>query len=328
MNPRNTISVALCLFIATLAPAGAAAQGLMNEEGFFRGQQQAYQDWLDLSGLGQVLKVYDITVRPDTVFMYLAIPTSVQGREEKTDYVLSAWDKLRARFREQNSLSLESQLFLKMLHIMELEPRQAVVLLFDTYDPYETPLYYAVFYTQEKITVDSTAFRSTSHSVQVYVPPVAESAQSEVAVGKVLAGQYAGLFRKIHDFFNRRYDPSEVQITEKLADYERGIYVISLRPLYKEVLKDQENLLVCQWLNRLGFDCNTLKKEWLTFTFTVTQASYGYKLDCILEGKCSEGSGAWSGRGAFRDIDNDEYSRQVLQEYGDWLMGQLRRFLE
>ena len=328
MNPRNILPILCCLLLASLAPGKAFSQDLTADEGFFKGQKQVYQDWLNLSGLGEVLKVYEVTVKPDAVFLYLDIPATFQNREQKTDYVLSAWNELRARFRENNSISLESQLFLKMLHIMELEPQQAAVLLFDTYDPYETPLYYAVFYKQEQITVDSTVFRSTSHSVQVYVPPVAESAQSELAVGKAPAGQYAGLFRKISEFFNRRFDPAKVQITEKLADYEKGVYVISLKPLYKEVLKDQQNLLVCQWLNRLGFDCNTLKKEWLTFTFNVIPTDFGYKLDCLLEGKCSESSSAWSGRGSFRDIDNDEYSREVLQDYGDWLMGELRRFLE
>ncbi|MCB0566203.1 MAG: hypothetical protein H6573_32165 [Lewinellaceae bacterium] len=313
----------LLLFLA--CPWHLRGQGLKKDEVFFKSQQKAYQEWLDLSGLGELLQVETITVEEDKVNLYLKIPSPYSGRDDLADYVRSAWRKLGAEYNKKNSIGLEAQLFLKMIHLMELEPGQATVQLYDTYDTrLKEYVFYGIYYEGQGIKIDSSLTKDAFHSFPVYVPELAKSAQTGINVN---IGHNDSTFRKIHAFARQRFEKSGASISEQLVDFEEGIYVLSVKPLYREVLKDQQNLLICEWLRRLSLDCTTLKKEWLTFTFVVNPTTYGYRLDCTLNGKCTEKSTLWNERGEYSNIDQDLKSWKILKDYGDGLMTELRQFL-
>ncbi len=331
MKPGKYLFTAVILSLFSGLPYRAGAQGLKDETAFFKSRQTLYQEWLDLTGLGRLLKVRDITADEQQVNLYLEIPGPYSDRERHADYVKSAWEQLRLEFGKNNALGLESQLLLKMLHILELEPGQATVQLYDTYAPEIKPyVFTGIYYDQEKKRIRDTimVMKATWHSVPVVIPGLTGGAHAGADIAKPHPGRNDAVFKQIRDFIRRRYNSPGAGLAEPVIDVENGIYTLSLKPLYKEVLKDQQNQFLCQWLNRLGFDCNTLKQEWLTFTFKVVPKSFGYQLDCQLEGKMAEKNSAFGARGAFRVIDHDPDSRRILQEYGDGLMGELRTFLK
>lgn len=318
----------LCLLSIT----GFAQEGLEKDEAFFRQQVPVFQKWLDMNGLGEVLNVRDVVVSPNEVDLFLEIPGPYTHPDSLADYVFLNWIELRHTFRQKNAINLETQLFLKMLHIMELEREQAFVHLYDTYETSrQEKVGYRISFQNEQITTDSLPFRpkATFHSVKILSSRQAGIAQSEIEIKREFLKGNDQLFDRIYSFFRQvRFQNNTIQPIEKIRDLEQGLYTISVKPIYKEVLKDQENQLICQWLNRLGFsDCNTLKKEWLTFTFKVTPNEFGFQLDCTLEGKCSERRNLLSARGSFKEIDHDPASKEILQDYGDLFLGDLRRFL-
>jgi len=333
INNSMKLKRSWCLvFLSFLVLSTLQSQDLLERKAFFEKQRAVYQEWLDHSGVGKVFKVEDLLVKPDRVDLYLSLPTqrTSQKRADETGYFFTNYRNVRKKYNEQNTLDLEQQLFLKMLHIMELEPSQATVQLYDTYDMTKASIgFYAVYYEESQIKVDSSGYRGTDHSVPVYIA-IEESAEAGVQLTKL--SQPATVFACIENFFRERVahknsqDDCQIDSGEITAfPISETQYQIGLKPLCKEVLKNQNNPAICDWLQRLGFNCSTIKREWLTFTFTLTPQNKGFQLDCYLDGKCKAPE-VFAGT-QYKVIDHDEQSTEILQTYGDELLQSLRSYL-
>lgn len=300
---------------------------------FYKSQEIVYQEWLDQAGLGKILKVQETELRQDSLALYLRIhnPGTPQSGDDRAGYFFTNFRNARKKFNARNSLSLEQQLFLKMLHIMEVGPDKATVQLYDSYDWLDAELgFYGIYYDNDRIQVDSSGYKGTDHSTPVYIA-VQESAEAGMHVIKPVSPE--SVFACIKSFFHQRLQSqSETNDCYTLAAIPTAFQVdsnkfqLSIKPLCQEVLAQQNNRAICDWLNRLGFNCTTLKKEWLTYTFTVMPTATGYQLDCYIDGKCKAPE-VFSGT-RYKIIDHDEASTAILKAYGDELLQELRAFLQ
>lgn len=336
MKKRKQAKIWKTLILVSLlsAPSLQAQEGidLRERETFFESQQAVYQEWLDQTGMGKVLKVEALGVKDTQVDLYLSLPNPnvIQKGEDRAGYFFANYRNIRQQFNRQNSLSLEQQLFLKMLHIMELEPSQATVQLYDTYDVTEDVLgFYGVYYEEDEIKVDSSGYMGTRHGVAVYVH-LDEAAECDLQLPKKHKPQQ--VFACIKHFFTERVRQQTNQAS--CQDYAKKViafpisensFQVSLKPVCKEVLKNQNNPVICDWLQRLGFNCNTIKSEWLTYTFTISPEASGYQLDCYIDGKCK--APEVFGGTQYKEIDHDTSSTKILQQYGDELLMALRAHL-
>lgn len=300
---------------------------------FYKSQESIYQEWLDQAGLGKIIKVQETGLRQDSLDLYLRIhnPQVPREGEDSAGYFFTNFRNAREQFNARNSLNLEQQLFLKMLHIMEVGPEKASVQLYDSYDLTQPILgFYGIYYDNNRIQVDSSGYKGTDHSTPVFV-----AIQESPETGTPVRGPVSPttVFACIKSFFNQRLQSRSATngcstpIGKPTAfQVDDNKFQLSLKPLCKEVLAQQNNRAICDWLNRLGFNCTTIKREWLTYTFTVTPNSNGYQLDCYIDGKCKAPE-VFAGT-RYKIIDHDEASTTILQDYGDELLQELRAFLQ
>lgn len=300
---------------------------------FYQQQEAVYQAWLDQAGLGHIIRVHTTALRQDSLDLYLSIynPKPPEKGEDGAGYFFANFRHARQQFNARNSLSMEQQLFLKMLHIMEVDPQKASVQFYDSYDMSQPVLgFYGIYYEDQQIQVDSSGFKGTGHAVPVYIA-VKDSAETGTLVRKEVPPSQ--VFTCIQSFFEQRLqarpttnDCSDLPEKPRALQVDENKFQLSIKPLCKEVLSHQNKPAICDWLNRLGFNCTTIKKEWLTYTFTITPSPKGYQLDCYIDGKCKAPE-VFSGT-RYQIIDHDEASTAILQEYGDALMQELRSFLQ
>lgn len=324
------------LWILLLCGTGslmAQPSGSASNKAFYEQQKAVYQEWLNQAGLGQIIRVKEIGLSRDTLNLYLTVynPNIPQKGKDGAGYFFTNFRNARKKFQANNSLSLEQQLFLKLLHIMEVDPAKASVQLYDNYDVSQPILgFYGIYYEDQQIQVDSSGFKGTDHSVPVYLV-VKESAESGTTVREQVSP--SRVFSCIKSFFNQRIqtqaetnDCTGFQATYNAFRIDENKYQFSVKPLCKEVLSHQNKPAICDWLNRMGFNCTTIKREWLTYVFTVKPSQNGYQLDCYIDGKCKSPE-VFTGT-HYKIIDHDKASKAILQEYGDELLDDLRSYLE
>ena len=306
-----------------------AQDSLVNDLPFFQDRGSAYQNWLEEMELDKILQVREIQVFSEDknyVSLYLEIPNNYSDRDSIADYVLHAWRELRKAYEERNNFKLEIELFLQMIHLFELDPSEAAIQLYDSYDPTIKELVFFVIYSVDsEIVMDSSLSRSTEHELEVSIPSMKNRGSIEVNLPEGQELAYINLFEKINTFFFEKFNgDNSVNLDEPILDGKRGIYQVSVYPLKEEVLNDHQELAICEWLNRLNFSCSTKPTEWLTFTFSVVDEM---TLTCRLDGKFSNQSIFSSKRGTFEPIDYDEESRTILKRYGDIFMNNLKQYL-
>ena len=127
------------LFALFLLPIIAAAQPDLNletDKNFFVEKSTEYDKWLKSTGLGNVLRVETVRVVPEAISLDLGFYTS------NGDSVTVLWNALKRDFEKQDrGLTLEEELFNKMLYFMEIKPTQGYVQLFNSYD-----IFYVSYY--------------------------------------------------------------------------------------------------------------------------------------------------------------------------------------
>ena len=106
----------LSLLLLSLLHHSTSAQieDLTKDSEFFQKQAQLYQRWLDHSGLGKLLKVHTIEVKPQELSLYLAFPF------EDIDSVATAWKLLKTSYDRAHPVTLEQELFYKLVNLMEV----------------------------------------------------------------------------------------------------------------------------------------------------------------------------------------------------------------
>lgn len=298
----------------------AQKEDLTKDKAFFEQQAKLYQQWLAHNGLGKTLHVKTIEVEPQQVALYLAFPT------ENADSVAAAWDQLKKDYAALNTgLSLEQELFYKMLHVMELRQSVANVQLYNTYDTRLEPCFYRGIYVKDgAFHLDSSGCKSKK--LDIYISPGDLSGakkHSASSFQKQYTQQY--VFDKIHQYAKQRYEQQKCEnripaVSPPLID--GNLMRFEVTDLCKEVLKNESNNAFCDFLSKYLKPCNWIKREKLTFSFIYQQKDNGFLLKCEVEGKVGSGFYDQVGRGGYLDmeIDFDGY----LKDYADKLQYELK----
>lgn len=122
----------LLTFITALLSCLTVAYGqvdLTRYEDMFQRQASVYGSWLAHNGMKSQLQVETVAIGPDKVKLFLKFAS------EHPDTVTATWRQLKADFERVSAFTLEERLYLQMLHTFELQPEQAKLLVYDTYDP-------------------------------------------------------------------------------------------------------------------------------------------------------------------------------------------------
>ena len=320
MKKSNCLLPAV-LFLLFSTLLHAQKEDLTKDKVFFGQQAKLYQRWLEHNGMGKTLRVKTVEVEPQQVALYLAFPT------ENADSVAAAWDQLKKDYAALNTgLSLEQELFYKMLHLMELRQSVANVQLYDTYDTRREPCFYRGIYVKDGMfRVDSSGCRSQRRDI--YVSPGDLSGAKKHAVEtfqKQFTQQY--VFDKIHEYAKQRYERKACENrnpTVSPPQIDGNFMRFEVTDLCKEVLKDEQNNAVCSFLNKYFKPCNWIKREKLTLSFVYQTRDNGFWLKCEVEGKVGSGFYDSVGRGGYLDmeIDFDGY----LKDYADKLQYELKK---
>lgn len=319
MKKSNLLFAALFLALSL----AAQKEDLTQDKAFFEQQSKLYQRWLEHNGLGKTLHVKTVEVEPQQVALYLAFPT------ENADSVAVAWDQLKKDYAALNTgLSLEQELFYKMLHIMELRQSSANVQLYDTYDTRKEPCFYrGIFVKEGAFRVDSSGCRSKK--LDIYVSPgdlKGAKKHSIASFQKQYTRDY--VFDKVHQYAKQRYERQACESRHPAVSapmIDGNLMRFEVTDLCKEVLKDESNSSVCEFLKLFGRPCNWIKREKLAFTFVYQPTEGGFALKCEVEGKVGSGFYDQVGRGGYLDmeIDFDGY----LKDYADKLQYELKQVI-
>ena len=306
-------SLLIFLLILTVVGQSFAQENILKDSSFFhRTALIDYQEWLDSSGLGKLLKVETITVDSNSLSLYLGFHT------ENTDTIINTWEKLKISYDDYYPDSLEEGLFYKMPHLMEIPDSQCIIQIYDTYDLSVQPCFFKVIYFEDgELRTESSGCRDPiDREMELNIGELTNGKKvSEQEIAKALNRDM--VYQKIIDHAKEYYKsintdniPAEVNVLEKRKKLR--FEVINLR---REVLTDEANPLLAEILTRWGYRLNWVKREMLNFTIIYTKTEHGIKLHLSLDGKY--------GSGLFRQIERGGYLpmdpkfKKYLEVYAD-----------
>ncbi len=287
------------------------------DSSFFRDQAELYQKWLDKSGLGKVLRVYTIEAKPQELSLYLAFHT------EESELCLALWDRLKADFEKRNPITLEQELFYKMVHLMEVRQEMANVQIYDIYDTRRNYYFFVGIYfdaDEKKVRTQQKITTLKGPSREIVLDSNTFDGQKTTSFEEIRKRYTkSAVFDTIFKYSKERYEKRkcdlrypEVRILE--SDEVLRFEVIDL---CKEVLEDEENHWICEVLKRFSHKCNWIKREKLEFTVTYTTTAKGIKIGVKVDGKYGSGYYDKVRRGGYHDMDLD--FDDYLENYADRL---------
>ena len=311
----------LLLFLIPFAATNAQTENLTKDEPFFKEQADLYQKWLNHSGLGKILKVHALEVNPKELSLYLSFNT------EDTDLVIAQWEQLKSDFTKQHSLSLEQQLFYKMIHLMEIRQGIGNVQLYDTYDLKLEPCFYVGIYFEDGVVrVDSSGCKSKVRKIAIDPSDLGNMKKVAVADFKKQFDKTT-VFNKIYNYAEKKFQKEVCQNRYpkvRLRESKENLR-FEVIDLCREVLTDAANPTLCRLLQTIGYDCNWVKREKLDFIITYNNTPTGFELNLTIDGKYGSGYYEKVERGGYisMEIDFDEY----LEVYADEFSEKLRRVI-
>jgi len=308
------------------------SENLKNDEAFFKNQEKIYQKWLDHSGLGKTLSVNATIVKEDKLILYLQFPFS------DTDSVTNAWNQLKTDFEKKNSLSLEQELFYKMVSIMELRQSMAFIQLYDTYD---TRVEYCfkrdIFYKDERVLIEKEMCRAKKEEVHFDASDFSNLRDGEALKISGENGNKKKLtpieirakfprrlvFDRILNFAKNKYEKTKcdkrypkVRVLEN-----KEVLRLEIVDLCREVI-EEGNPNTCEILKWFGHDCNWIKRERLILTFSYVETSAGFSIHCIIDGAYGSGYYDQVRRGGYINMEVD--FDLELEHYADLFKEEIR----
>lgn len=308
----------ILLFLLFVPKGGQGQDDLRAKKEYFSSQGEVYQRWLQSSGLGQYLTVYDVRVGENYVAVRLLVPF------EQAEAAAGAYHALKDAFEKESVLSLEEQLFYKAHFILDI-PREKVHVTIRNNYIQSTPFLRSISFKDGDVVTKADNPKSKITDVDLVVRPLKGDAEPGVAA---YHGGYAKekVFDCVIQFAKERYEQRECFNKEPtVEDVSRGQRLrFKVRGLCREVIPE-DNSLVKSLLQTFGLAENWYKRELLYFTITYLPTSDGAQLVIILEGKF--GSGLYSSVNEAGYILMESDFNDELQNYTDRFGLELRDFL-
>lgn len=322
MKP-TTIPQSLCLLGACLlafSSISAQPEGLAKDAGFFNQQKETYQRWLDHSGLGEVLHVEELKVEEERLSLYLGFPFS------DIDSIVRSWEALKREFEMESPLSLEQQLFYKMVNLMEVRQSLADVQIYDTYDLRREPLFFrGIYFDEGRVKVEESNPRAKIREVKFSPHKLGEKMKSMSVEEFNKRYSKEAVFDLIYQYARQHFEQKscEGRYPEVRLLENDEVLRFEAIDLCREVLTDAANPLLAKFLNTFGLDYNWVKREKLDVTIAYKKSDTGFSLHITIDGKYGSGLYSQVGRGGYysMEIDFDEY----LEIYADRFKERLRQ---
>lgn len=301
-NQTYTIMKKILQLLFFLLPFYGFAQieDLTQDFDFFQERQALYQKWLDHSGLGQVLKVKDIKVEPKELSLYLAFQT------EDVDSSMIAWRTLKQTYEADFPITLEQQLFYKMVSLMGVRQSIANIQIYDTYDLKVEPLFFVgIYFDEGKVQVESSVPRSIVKNINISVADLSRKLQlSEGEVKERFTKEY--VFETIYENAKRKFKSEQCGDRQPRVQYleRQELLRYEVSNLCREVSKSAPQPKVCRILRRLGHPCNWIRREKLEFTITFLETRDGFNIGVILDGSY--------GSGYYDEVEIDGYESMEI----------------
>ncbi|MEZ4773067.1 MAG: hypothetical protein R3D00_07785 [Bacteroidia bacterium] len=318
-------AVAIFLFPGFCAFAQVA--DFRTEKPYLHEQKDRYQHWLEYSGIGDILRVYDLTVEERDVVLFLGFT-----RPAGTDYMINAWETLKFSFEAEHPIRLEQALFYKWISLSGISQDANVgVYVYNTYEPGLPKLFGRQIYFDAdsgKVMVEEYNPKSMVRKIEITPPTFSDKKISEAEIRKQWSKKV--VFDKIYAYAKNRYEQTRCdqrfpQVKPPLEDDD--VLRFEVIDLCKEVLVDESQNALCELFRSLSIsDCNWVKREMLTFTITHEETVSGVKITVDIEGKY--GSGFYSNLSGLRGyMDMEEEFKSYLERYADQFKTELKKIL-
>ncbi len=288
---------------------------LTKDIAFFEKQKELYQKWLEHTGLAPTLSVEAIDVSKDRLSLYLKLPY------QEVDSIIAAWDVVKSTFEKTHAITLEQQLFYKLVQLMEVRQGRVDVQVYDTYDLRKEPLFFrGIYFDADSGKVLVSTSDPKSEIRKIVFAPVNLRGMKKPSIEQLRQRMSRQVvFDKILSYAKNRYEytPCEDR-NPQLSVLETGeVLRFEVQDLCREVLTDAANPLLCQMLNPLGLDCNWVKRELLNFIITYELLQNGVQLTIEIDGKFGSGFYGRIERGGYIAMDQEPDLYEYLERYAD-----------
>lgn len=332
----------LFVFAAMLAPLSGWCQPeaipLDGDLPFFQKKASLFQRWLDNTGLGQVLKIDHVRIKPtDNTELELIMTMNTTG----LDTAVSMWAQLKKGF-DSPADSLEEYLYRMFEHTMEIPAEHGNIQIYvKDFRGEFTPCFYVWIWRKDgKLITQRNLDNCKSQLIKVPLKPIPikntnKGKNAKIAKAKVRTADET--FAVILDYFDRqvighpKYKPG-ADCAGRAPFRERGMIrnettlSFSIQNLCREILDDEDNSLGCKLLKRF-FDvkCNDKARERITYTFEyLPENNNGATLKVTIDGKF--GNGVFKPRTeGYMDMETDFPKK--LESYANELYNTLYQLL-
>lgn len=298
-----------------------AQYNLQSDSLFFKGQSGLYQKWLEKSGLGQVMEVNALEILPSRLLLTLSMTCL-------PEVAWAEWEQLKIDYSHNNAISLEQELFYKLIHFMEVDQYQGIIRVLNVVNGVRNNCFFIEikFDPNEKRVKFNTRY-CKSKERRIEVEPHRLEGLNNMSfeeINKIYNRN--SVFEAIFKYAQSRYGRSKCEDRfPEVRELERGqLLRFVVVDLCKEVLKDESNPWICKVLQRFRYQCNWIKRERLEFTITFEQtAEEIIRIGVKVDGKYGSGYYDQVKRGGYHDmdLDFDEY----LVDYADEIANEFKK---
>ncbi|MBL7827807.1 MAG: hypothetical protein JNJ57_14345 [Saprospiraceae bacterium] len=321
----------LLLLFLVFAHHAHAQESLASSDPFFQNTGlPAYQKWLDGAGLGRALRAQSAEVKNDTMLaLFLGFNTT------DADTAKALWLRLRADFAKKTGGDvLETVLFEKIAWYFEVPPRQARLYLNDNQTGAKARCWEARMVPSAKGFAPVFQERTYDCGFKHQDFPVVIGPQD---LGGMRAPNSAAFKQKmLKKAVFESLKPWLVQRFQKPQPDGGWSHIIftdewqSLKFEVDDLRKEVINNATSSWLCEALCQCRTClpyEKLEVCIKYEAEDENSGaFKLNANISAKY--GSGIWKPRGGgWHDLDDEPAKKELLKQYGELLMADIKRFL-
>lgn len=306
----------MVVLLLSLVLPSQAQSPLQSDSLYFRQQAAVYQQWLKDAGIGNTLRVHTIQAKPNALNLFLAFTS------EDSDYCHAAWIRLKQDFATRGGLSLEQTLYYKMIQLMETPQESSRILIYDTYNvskKYEFEV--KISFAAGKLKVDELDWKSEKRHIDIQPHNLAGLKRSSKDSFLKLYSKER-VFAAVQQYIQKRYTQRNCEQRVPSVELLENEETLRLKAndLCKEVLSSERNPAICKILN-----CNFIKRERLTFTFSYAKEGSGFRLNLEVDGQYGSGFYNEVGRAGYKPMDTA--FKGDLIDYADKLRLEIRQVL-
>ena len=288
---KTTLIIFLFLLFHLLA-TGQPRIFLGEDQAFFQLKAKSYQRWLEKKGMGKVIKVDKVQLKPDQeeLELFLSLKTT------DPDTAIMIWRGLKEAYREGNrGEEIGHGLFATFVRFMEIPARQGnVQIYFPRDDGFGYNQCFYVWYWEENGEIKEEEKENICKGpvpVSITVLDVNSTRTEAQFVGQRSASSSL-IFGKILEYARNRYEVRRCENRfPKVEVLEQTPFLLrfAVSDLCREVLTQERRGVWCSVLQQIGIPCNSARRERLEFSFTFSAADRGYVLNGSITGKYGSG---------------------------------------